>query len=139
MLIFLGYFKYDVKPTVFLYPPSQDSVIQVTPQAYKECHLKDPILYINDGNSVFNITQAGEYYFTSGEVGHCEKGQKLHISIPGDGAIAYPPSYGPTAAPSGYRNVFGSIPTPNAAAPLSFSSFLTSSLGLALSISPLLA
>ncbi|KAJ8424101.1 hypothetical protein Cgig2_000847 [Carnegiea gigantea] len=119
---------------LFLYPPSQDSVIQVTPQAYKECHLKDPILYMNDGNSVFNISQPGEYYFTSGEAGHCQKAQKLRISIPGDGTIAfaYPPSYGPTAAPSGYHNLFGSIPTPNAASALTISSFLASCLGLAL-------
>lgn len=97
---------------LFLYPPSQDSMIQVTPQAYKRCNLKDPILYMNDGNSLFNITQPGELYFTSGEAGHCNKGQKLHISLSGDGAIAYPPSTDDTApGPSSYANVFGSIPT----------------------------
>ncbi|KAM1760138.1 hypothetical protein ACFX11_003050 [Malus domestica] len=35
---------------LFLYPPSQDSVIQVTAQSYGSCNLKDPILSMNDGN-----------------------------------------------------------------------------------------
>ncbi|XP_021757531.1 mavicyanin-like [Chenopodium quinoa] len=97
---------------MFLYPPSQDSVIQVTPQSYKTCNIKDPILFMNDGNSLFNITQPGDFYFTSGEAGHCQKGQKLHIFLDGKGAIAYAPSEAETAAdgPS-YQQNFGSIPT----------------------------
>lgn len=117
---------------MFLYPPSQDSVIQVTPQAYKSCKLKDPILYMNDGNSLFNITQPGNFYFTSGETGHCQKGQKLQISISGDGAVVYAPAESPGAmsetadAPSYHQN-FGSIPTPSTSSPiLRFSAFLGS-------------
>ncbi|KMT12445.1 hypothetical protein BVRB_5g103740 [Beta vulgaris subsp. vulgaris] len=115
---------------LFLYPPSQDSVIQVTPQAYKSCNLKDPILFMNDGNSLFNITQPGEFYFTSGEEGHCQKGQKLHISLSGDGAVVYPPSEAPsamsdTADATPSRPNFGSIPTPSTSSPiLKFSPFL---------------
>ncbi|XWS48751.1 hypothetical protein CRYUN_Cryun13aG0103000 [Craigia yunnanensis] len=52
---------------LFLYPPSQDSVILVTEQSYNSCNLKDPILYMNNGNSLFNITKPGEFFFTSGE------------------------------------------------------------------------
>ncbi|GMH09296.1 hypothetical protein Nepgr_011137 [Nepenthes gracilis] len=111
---------------LFLYPPSQDSVIQVTDESYNSCNLKDPILYMNNGNSLFNITPAEDFYFISGEAGHCEKGQKLHVSLLGNGS-AYSPSYGPSnslpdSSPS-YPTVFGSIPT----APSSSSSSSSSS------------
>ncbi|CAO2819321.1 unnamed protein product [Amaranthus hypochondriacus] len=115
---------------LFLYPPSQDSVIQVTPAAYKSCNLKDPILYMNDGNSLFNITQPGEFYFTSGESGHCQKGQKLHISLAGNGAIVY--ALSDTADAPSYHQVFGSIPTPNTSPILRFSTFLAFLIGLAI-------
>ena len=100
--------------SVFLYPPSQDSVIQVTEQSYNSCNLTDPILYMNNGNSLFNITKSGEFYFTSGEKGHCENKQKLHISVFSGNGSAYSPSYGPSASeisPS-YPTVFGTIPQP---------------------------
>ncbi|CAN6578824.1 unnamed protein product [Malus baccata var. baccata] len=100
---------------VFLYPPSQDSVIQVTAQSYSSCNLKDPILYMNDGNSLFNFTTLGDFYFTSGEPGNCEKNQKLHISFLSGNGSADSPSSGPSSldasAPS-YPTVFGTIPAP---------------------------
>ncbi|KAM2075512.1 hypothetical protein ACFX1T_038391 [Malus domestica] len=100
---------------LFLYPPSQDSVIQVTAQSYSSCNLKDPILYMNDGNSLFNFTTLGDFYFTSGEPGNCEKNQKLHISFLSGNGSADSPSSGPSSldasAPS-YPTVFGTIPAP---------------------------
>ncbi|XVF53148.1 hypothetical protein PTKIN_Ptkin05aG0077000 [Pterospermum kingtungense] len=114
---------------LFLYPPSQDSVIQVTKQSYDSCNLKDPILYMNNGNSLFNITKPGEYFFTSGEPGHCEKKQKLYISVlSGNGSAA---AYGPSALPEtasspSYPTVFGTIPQPPSSAPwLGFPLFIT--------------
>ncbi|KAL3645520.1 hypothetical protein CASFOL_010700 [Castilleja foliolosa] len=96
----------------FLHPPSQDSVIQVTGEGYKSCNIKDPILYMNNGNSLFNISRTGDYYFTSGAEGHCAKLQKLHISVNGNGSstAADAPAYGPSASAPSYSNVFGSIP-----------------------------
>ncbi|XP_004495503.1 early nodulin-like protein 8 [Cicer arietinum] len=97
---------------LFLYPPSQDSVIQVTQESYKSCNIKDPILYMNNGNSLFNITSHGDFYFTSGVVGHCQKNQKIHISIGGNGNVdveANSPTSLPANAPS-YQTVFGNIP-----------------------------
>ncbi|RDX76621.1 Early nodulin-like protein 1, partial [Mucuna pruriens] len=105
----------ETRFVMFLYPPSQDSVIQVTEESYKSCNLKDPILYMNNGNSLFNITSNGVFYFTSGVAGHCQKNQKLHISV-GEGGIienmdaAHGPSSSlPANAPS-YPTVFGNIP-----------------------------
>ncbi|KAJ8626392.1 hypothetical protein MRB53_019699 [Persea americana] len=99
---------------LFLYPPSQDSVIQVTEQAFNNCNISEPIRYLQDGNSVFNLTSPQKYYFTSGVPGHCEKSQKLGISlISGDGS-SFSPSYAPSMLPAtspSYANAFGSIPT----------------------------
>ncbi|KAL9232534.1 hypothetical protein vseg_007638 [Gypsophila vaccaria] len=119
---------------LFLYPPSQDSMIQVTPEAYKTCKLEDPILKMNDGNSVFNITQPGEFYFTSGEPGHCQKGEKLHISLAGEGGIVYPPAaLSDTAAGPSYTPAFGSIPTASSSSPIfRISAFLASLVGSAI-------
>ncbi|XP_020213732.1 early nodulin-like protein 3 [Cajanus cajan] len=94
---------------LFLYPPSQDSVIQVTAESYKSCNLKDPILYMNNGNSLFNITSEGDMYFTSGEAGHCQKNQKLHITVGVGGNNAIASNSLPEYAPS-YPTVFGNIP-----------------------------
>ncbi|PSS11315.1 Early nodulin-like protein [Actinidia chinensis var. chinensis] len=122
---------------LFLYPPSQDSVIQVTEQSYNSCNLKDPILYMNNGNSLFNITKTGDYYFTSGSDGHCEKSQKLRISVPGNGSSASSPSYGPGSLPAtapSYPTVFGSIPmaplsSPSSSSLINPAIFLSSSIG----------
>ncbi|XP_065858496.1 early nodulin-like protein 8 [Euphorbia lathyris] len=103
---------------LFLYPPSEDSVIQVTEENYNSCNLKNPILYMNNGNSVFNITSHGDFYFTSGNQGHCLKKQKLHISV---GSSAHSPadSLSDSASAPSYANVFGSIPLPPSASPSS--------------------
>ncbi|XP_042020028.1 stellacyanin-like [Salvia splendens] len=106
----------------FLYPPSQDSVIQVTKASYDSCNLKDPILYMNNGNSLFNITKAGNFYFTSGADAHCAKSQKLHIFVSGNGSFVEDdePASGPAASAPTYPTVFGAIPVQaaSAAAPL---------------------
>ncbi|KAG4997674.1 hypothetical protein JHK85_029113 [Glycine max] len=99
---------------LFLYPPSQDSMIQVTEESYKSCNIKDPILYMNNGNTLFNITSKGQFFFTSGEPGHCQKNQKLHVAV-GEGIMETmdtapgPSSSLPASAPS-YPTVFGNIP-----------------------------
>ncbi|KZV45952.1 hypothetical protein F511_10642 [Dorcoceras hygrometricum] len=89
----------------FLYPPSRDSVIQVRDvESYNSCNLKDPILRMNDGNSLFNITKGGDFYFVSGVQGHCEKSQKLHVFVYGNG------SYIPSAPASAPTYPLGSAP-----------------------------
>ncbi|CAN0840855.1 Early nodulin-like protein 2 [Linum grandiflorum] len=107
---------------LFLYPPSQDSVIQVTPQNFDSCNLKNPILYMNNGNSLFNITQEGVFYFTSGEPGRCEKKQKIRITVGNVSATAYPPSSGEALADSSSAPTspiaFGSIPTSSSSSSL---------------------
>lgn len=73
---------------LFLYPPSEDSVIQVTKAAYIRCDISNPIAKFQDGNTVFKFQQWGSYYFTSGVPGHCEKSEKLAVLVLGaNGAI----------------------------------------------------
>ncbi|CAN6864739.1 unnamed protein product [Brassica oleracea] len=98
---------------LFLYPPSEDSMIQVTASNFKSCNTKDPILYMNDGNSLFNLTQNGTFYFTSGHPGHCQKYQKLIVSVGPYSAEAdalSPSSSSADADAPSYQNAFGSIP-----------------------------
>ncbi|KAI3842089.1 hypothetical protein MKX03_018363 [Papaver bracteatum] len=121
---------------LFLYPPSEDSVIQVTEQSFRSCNLKDPILYMNNGNSLFNITSEGRYFFTSGEPGHCEKRQKLAVSVLFANGSALPPSYAPegsaadSSAPS-YPTVFGSVPLKSTSSPVpAFSSTIAAAIGV---------
>ncbi|EPS64326.1 hypothetical protein M569_10457, partial [Genlisea aurea] len=122
--IYASWAKYDRNLSIgdslfFLYPPSQDSVIQVTKEAYDACALAHPILTMNDGNSLFNITASGDFYFTSGVDGHCGKSQKLHISVYGDGSSSSSSSSSsaesPAASAPSYPVVFGSIPTQRSA------------------------
>ncbi|XP_062209613.1 early nodulin-like protein 8 [Phragmites australis] len=82
----------------FLYPPSQDSVLQVTPQAFAACEVSDPVLKLDDGNSVFNLTTPGRFYYTSGAPGHCRKGQKLWVDVPMANGTYLPPSANDLAA-----------------------------------------
>ncbi|KAJ4954060.1 hypothetical protein NE237_030892 [Protea cynaroides] len=99
----------------FLYPPTQDSVIQVTEDDFNACNLKNPILSMDDGNSLFSFSSAGRYYFTSGIPGRCENLQKLQISVLFANGSALPPNYEPPNTPPAnspsYPTVFGNIPT----------------------------
>eukprot|EP01018_Ginkgo_biloba_P009894 Gb_09364 [translate_table: standard] len=80
---------------LFLYPPSQDSVIQVTEEAYHKCNSSNPIASFDDGNTVFKFDRPGSFYFTSGVAGHCEKSQKLAVIVMGkNGALAPTPAFG---------------------------------------------
>ncbi|PKI51710.1 early nodulin-like protein 1 [Punica granatum] len=117
------YHTFNIGDTLlFLYPPSEDSVIQVTEQSYNTCNLKDPILTMNDGNSLFNITSLGTFFFTSSVSGRCEKKQKLRISVGNVSSSTYAP--GPSAlsdiSPS-YPTVFGSIPQGSSSSSFSIS------------------
>ncbi|RCV46907.1 hypothetical protein SEVIR_9G572000v4 [Setaria viridis] len=95
----------------FLYPPSQDSVLQVTPEAFAACDLANPVLKLADGNSVFNLTTPGRAYYTSGAPGHCRKGQKLWVDVPMANGTYLQPSASDLAALA---------PTPAAEAPEGF-------------------
>ncbi|KAL5219609.1 hypothetical protein ABZP36_020293 [Zizania latifolia] len=99
----------------FLYPPSQDSVVQVTPRAFAACEVSDPVLKLNDGNSVFNLTTPGRFYYISAAPGHCQKGQRLVVDVPMANGTYLPPSANDLAAlapvsaegPAGFQSALG--------------------------------
>ncbi|XP_020586464.1 early nodulin-like protein 1 [Phalaenopsis equestris] len=105
---------------LFLYPPSQDNVVQVTERAFNACNVTDPILKMEDGNSIFNLSTPGTFYFTSGVSGHCDKRQKLQIAVPDANGTYFQPTNGPAAeaeGPAAFPLVFGPTPGGSSAAP----------------------
>ncbi|XP_037476050.1 uncharacterized protein LOC119353531 [Triticum dicoccoides] len=63
----------------FLYPPSKDSAVQLTAKAFTAYDVSDPLLKLEDGNSVFNLTKTGRAYFSSvGEEGWGRSSPRLH-------------------------------------------------------------
>ncbi|RRT44989.1 hypothetical protein B296_00045103 [Ensete ventricosum] len=107
-------------PTPFSTPPglrttnSASAIPSVTERAFNSCSLGEHVLRLDDGNSIFNLTVPGYYYFTSGVAGHCKKNQKLVVAVPSaNGTFFQPPAAESTAPPSesqSYPIVFG--PTP---------------------------
>ncbi|KAH7840477.1 hypothetical protein Vadar_017464 [Vaccinium darrowii] len=116
----------------FLYPPSQDSVLQVTQQAYQTCDTSSPIYTMNDGNSVFGLVH-GTFFFISGNEANCRNNQKLQVCVPQSGTCAsytpplppLPPS--PATSPSGSILAGGSISTAPSSSPTSSPSHHSSS------------
>ncbi|XP_031495296.1 early nodulin-like protein 1 [Nymphaea colorata] len=105
---------------LFLYPPSEDSVVQVTEDAYNICNTSNPIAYFDDGNTVFNITGPGTFYFTSGVNGHCLKLQKLAVYVASNGTSSSYSAESPSSLPqnsSSYPAVFGPTGSTSLAAP----------------------
>ncbi|CAN6480650.1 unnamed protein product [Victoria cruziana] len=124
---------------VFLYPPSEDSLIQVTEDAYKICNTSNPIAYFDDGNTVFNITGPGTFYFTSGVNGHCLKSQKLAVYVASNGTSSSDSAESPSAssvASSSYPAVFGPTGSTSLSAPAmaAASPYIVASLAFSLHI-----
>lgn len=97
----------------FLYPPSQDSVLQLAPAAFASCDLSRPVARLADGNSLFNLTAPGRAYYASGAPGHCRRGQKLWVDVPLPNGTYLQPSATDLAALA---------PTPAADPPAGFAS-----------------
>eukprot|EP01018_Ginkgo_biloba_P009892 Gb_09362 [translate_table: standard] len=67
---------------LFVYKPKEDSVLQVTQESYRSCNTTNPIAsLIKDGNTAFKFNSSGPFYFISGVRGHCEKSEKLHVTV----------------------------------------------------------
>ncbi|GLU01237.1 hypothetical protein SLE2022_185500 [Rubroshorea leprosula] len=66
---------------VWKYDGGQDSVLQVTKEAYQSCNTTDPVAEYKDGNTKVKLERPGPFYFISGAKGHCEQGQKLIVVV----------------------------------------------------------
>ncbi|CAH2053205.1 unnamed protein product [Thlaspi arvense] len=92
---------------LFVYQPNQDSVLQVTRDAYDSCKTDAPTAKFADGKTSFALTHSGPYYFISGNKDNCNKNEKLVVIVMADrsgggnnnATSSSPPS--PAPAPSG--------------------------------------
>ncbi|KAL1197353.1 Early nodulin-like protein 9 [Cardamine amara subsp. amara] len=135
---------------LFVYQPNQDSVLQVTRDAYDSCNTNAPTAKFADGKTSIQLTHSGPYYFISGNKDNCNKNEKLVAIVMADRSgnnnttVSSPPS--PAPAPSGESApsppVTGTVdmppapmPTPSQETPnnaASSSSFVVALLGAAL-------
>ncbi|XP_013637836.1 PREDICTED: early nodulin-like protein 3 [Brassica oleracea var. oleracea] len=89
---------------LFVYQPNQDSVLQVTRDAYDSCNTDAPTAKFADGKTSFALTHSGPYYFISGNKDNCKKNEKLVVIVMadrnGNTTTSSPPLPSPAPAPS---------------------------------------
>uniref|UniRef100_A0A0D6QZG7 Phytocyanin domain-containing protein n=1 Tax=Araucaria cunninghamii TaxID=56994 RepID=A0A0D6QZG7_ARACU len=77
-----GILRFQIGDTLlFKYDKEVDSVLQVTKQGYSTCNTSSPIAPFKNGNTVFNLTTHGPFYFISGNASNCQKGEKLIVVV----------------------------------------------------------
>ncbi|XP_031495650.1 early nodulin-like protein 1 [Nymphaea colorata] len=100
----------------FKYKAGEDSVLLVSKEAYENCNRTNPVNSFTDGNTSIELPHSGPLYFISGELGHCEKGQKLIIRVLADRSHApssQPPVLPPAISPSQPPKAPTHAPTPH--------------------------
>lgn len=65
---------------MFLY--KNDSVIKVSKPGYYHCNETGVGVAPKDGSTLFTLDKPGFYYFVSGNLAHCMRGQRLMIEVP---------------------------------------------------------
>ncbi|PIN03770.1 hypothetical protein CDL12_23693 [Handroanthus impetiginosus] len=74
--------RFQVNDTLlFKYKKGSDSVLVVNKDNYDKCNTTNPILKLDDGNSVFKFDRSGPFYFISGNKQNCDQGQKLTVVV----------------------------------------------------------
>ncbi|KAF8073276.1 hypothetical protein N665_1122s0005 [Sinapis alba] len=66
---------------VWKYDAKVDSVLQVTKEDYDSCNTSNPLKQYNDGDTKLELDHSGAYFFISGALDHCAKGQKMHLVV----------------------------------------------------------
>ncbi|PKA57617.1 Early nodulin-like protein 1 [Apostasia shenzhenica] len=84
---------------VWKYDAQKDSVLQVRQKDYLSCNTSSPISEHRDGDTRLRLRRSGPYYFVSGAVGACQKGEKLLVVVmsqrhrfPAGGSLSPAPS-----------------------------------------------
>ncbi|KAK7381034.1 hypothetical protein VNO78_33558 [Psophocarpus tetragonolobus] len=75
-----SYNRFHAGDTI-LFNYKKDSVMEVGELDYTNCNATHPILFSNNGNTVFKLNHSGTFYFISGASEHCEKGQKMIVRV----------------------------------------------------------
>ncbi|XWS11188.1 hypothetical protein CRYUN_Cryun38cG0062500 [Craigia yunnanensis] len=104
---------------LFIYVPNNDSVLQVTEEAYKNCSVEAPISKYSDGHTVFSLSQSGPYHFISGNQENCQNNEKLVVVVLADRSnrsSSTNETNPPSPSPSGSIDIVPS-PAPSAESP----------------------
>ncbi|XWS19114.1 hypothetical protein CRYUN_Cryun32bG0103800 [Craigia yunnanensis] len=83
---------------VFEYNNQFHNVTQVNVQDFKSCNPESLIIGYGKGSDAITLASSGEYYFLCGHPGHCQAGQKLHITV--NSAVSPPIPPAKNVAPS---------------------------------------
>ncbi|XP_003629771.3 mavicyanin [Medicago truncatula] len=87
--------KFLVSDTLnFKYNKLVDSLLMVNKQAYDSCNVTNPIRKMHGGDSTFLLDKPGHFYFISGNVKHCVKGEKLSLVV-----LSHQEHHGPSLSP----------------------------------------
>lgn len=100
---------------VFNFANGTQDVAEVTKSAYSGCDTTSPLRVISTSPARITLTSAGEHFYTSTYLRHCDLGQKLAINVTNFGnaphpSIAEPPSnaHSPAGGPNGAPAPFNS-------------------------------
>ncbi|XP_057797401.1 early nodulin-like protein 3 [Salvia miltiorrhiza] len=105
--------RFQVNDTLlFKYKSGSDSVLVVDKNDYDSCSVANPLLKLDDGNSIFKFNRSGPFYFISGNKANCDQGQKLIVVVL---AIRTPPSPQGSSPPSPSPAGKGGAPGPGPA------------------------
>ncbi|XP_061352703.1 early nodulin-like protein 4 [Gastrolobium bilobum] len=65
----------------FKYKKENDSILVVKKDDYYSCNVNNPMHKMDDGDSTFHLNKLGYFFFISGNVDSCKKGQKLIVQV----------------------------------------------------------
>ncbi|KAJ4762004.1 Early nodulin-like protein 1 [Rhynchospora pubera] len=68
-----------------------DSVLVVSQEDYEKCYIANPIKAYYGQNTHYWFDWSGYFYFISGELRHCELGQKMAIDVKSSDTNGSPP------------------------------------------------
>ncbi|XP_021746302.1 early nodulin-like protein 3 [Chenopodium quinoa] len=102
---------------VWKYDNKQDSVLQVTREAYLSCNTSSPVAEYKDGQTKVELKKPGPYYFISGTQANCEKGEKVIVVVMSarsrrSGAAS--PAFAPSPSPNSEAETPAVAPTSGA-------------------------
>lgn len=117
--------RFQVNDTlVFKYKKGSNSVLVVNKDDYDKCNTNNPIMKMDDGNSIFKFDHSGPFFFISGNKNDCENGsQKLITVVLAIRPPPTPPATPPATSPATYpatppaTSPVSQTPTPSPATP----------------------
>ncbi|KAJ4769947.1 Early nodulin-like protein 1 [Rhynchospora pubera] len=76
-----GNIDFHINDTI-LFVYKNDSAIEVSKPDYYHCNETSSTVAPKDGSTLFTLDKPGFYYFISGNLDHCNRGQRLMIEVP---------------------------------------------------------